>query len=122
MALIGLILSDEETAERLETALGDAGHRVRQVDLDESDEDGMKAVDMFVVDIDGSERNALESVRRLGEEPTTALKPTLVAGSSESANALADACAYGASGYLRKPFLSVETVPDTERALIASLK
>ena len=120
MALIGLISHDAGAAMSLEAALSEAGHSVRLIDLQVADGASLGAPDLFVVDMDGGE-DALDNVRRLCEGLPTALTPVLVAGSPETAGALAGACAYGASGYLRKPFSTVETVPDTERALTASL-
>ena len=121
MALIGVIAQRPETALELETALSGSGHRVVHV---QTDREGVAAAgdvpELFVVDLDEGPGEALAMVRRLSEEPGSATAPVLVAGSPEQAKVLADACAYGATGYLRKPFSTVETVPDTEKALFAA--
>jgi len=132
MALISVISHCGETAVRLETALQGHGHEIRLV-ADSSvsmhgermsgQETGRKpdqSTALFIVDLDCDPIEATRSVRMLGEDPSTALTPVLVAASPESYRDVALACAYGASGVLRKPFSTVETVPDTERAMAAA--
>jgi CheY-like chemotaxis protein len=121
MALIAVISSSEETARELESALRGRGHTVRRfVAGQATGAGGSERPAMFVVNLDGGTDEAVRQVRRLGEDPATALTPVLVAGGALAHSALAKACAFGAVGYLRKPFISVETVPDTESVLFLS--
>lgn len=124
MAVISVVSHCPETAVQLETALRGHGHMVRTVpDYRASDPgpDGTAGeTGLFVVDVDCGPADAAYQLRSIGEDPHTALKPVLVACSAESEQELAMACAYGATGLLRKPFKTMETVPDTERALAAA--
>jgi CheY-like chemotaxis protein len=78
-------------------------------------------VDLYVVDVDCATESSLAQIGAITSDPETALNPVLVAASAEMDAAVAVACAYGATGLLRKPFTSVETVPDTERMLFAAV-
>ncbi len=123
MAVISVVSHCPETAVQLETALR-GGHMVRALP-DYRSESASPSCDLaetglFVVDIDCGPADAVGQIKALGEDPETALKPVLVACSAEHEPQLALACAYGATGILRKPFKTMETVPDTERALAAA--
>lgn len=127
MAVISVVTDCEETAEQLAAVLHDRGHVVRSLsDSELTGERLLKAEEteqgtgLFVVDADCSPSETVSRVRAITEEWSTALTPVLVAASASSERELALACAYGASGLLRKPFRTVETVPDTESALAAA--
>ena len=121
MALIGVISKSEETAAVLEAALSGRGHTVRRFESGQSASvSGAETPAMFVVDLDGGAQEGISHIRSLGEAPATALTPVLAAGEASVYPALAEACAFGAVGYLRKPFISVETVPDTESVLFST--
>ncbi len=127
MAVISVVSNCEETVEQLETVLRDRGHSVRSMtDSQLRDAQRSSAVSgdmetgLFVVDVDCGPTEAFEQIKTISEGPSTAMKPVLVAASPSSERELARACAYGATGLLRKPFRTVETVPDTERALVAA--
>lgn len=112
MAVISVISHCKETAAQLETALTGRGHMVRPYGAIEA-----SPVGLFVVDLDDDAVEAAKSIRSIVEHPSTALTPVLVAALDESEHAVAVACAYGATGVLRKPFKTVDAVPDTESAL-----
>jgi CheY-like chemotaxis protein len=127
MALINVVSHCEETVVQLGTVLRGRGHEIKSV-VDSKLITASEHIraretellpELFVVDLDSDPQEAADSVGRLSKGPITALTPVLVAASPESARGLALACAYGASGLLRNPFTTVETVPDTERALAA---
>jgi CheY-like chemotaxis protein len=132
MALISVVSHCKETAVQLETVLRGRGHEVRSMadsqfkagqDDDDARETGHfseSSPSLFIVDLDCDPRDAANTVRALTEDPSTALTPVLVAASPESHQQVALACAYGATGLIRKPFSTMETVPDTERALLAA--
>ena len=128
MALIGVVSHCKETAVQLETILRGRGHEITSVlDSDlatlwepENAIETRLLPELFIVDLDCDPYEATGNVRRLSEDPSIALKPVLVAASPESGQRVALACAYGAVGLLGKPFTTVETVPDTERALAAA--
>ena len=127
MARIGVLTNCTETVLQLETTLKRRGHTVVEMEAKgrsresvTSDEHPFEGLDLIVVDADRSDGSAFGDIRSIAEDAATALAPVLVAVSPESQVDLAVACAYGASGILTKPFTSVETVPDTERALTAS--
>lgn len=128
MALISVVSHCKETAAHLETVLRSRGHEVISVSDSEltavqeqrSGRETGLSPELFIVDIDCDPHAAAGRVRNLTEDPSTALTPVLVAASPESQRQVALACAYGATGLLRKPFSTLETVPDTERALAAA--
>ncbi len=127
MAVISVVSNCKETASQLETVLQDRGHVVRSMtdsqlrDAQRSSEmTGDMETGLFVVDMDCSPTDAMDQIRTISEDASTAVLPLLVAASADSERELARACAYGATGLLRKPFRTVETVPDTERALAAA--
>lgn len=124
MTLISVVSNCEETAQQLETVLQDRGHVVRSMTgsqlrdaMRTSERTGEMETGLFVVDMDCDPVAAEEQIRAITEDPSTAVLPVLVAASVDSERELARACAYGATGLLQKPFRTVETVPDTERAL-----
>lgn len=122
MALIGVISRSEETAQELEKALRGHGHTVRRFESGQGvPAHGIETPAMFVVDLDGGAQEGISHIRRLGEDPATALTPVMAAGGGPAHSALVEACAFGAVGCLRKPFMSVETVPDTESVLFSTL-
>lgn len=127
MAVISVVSNCKETAMQLETVLQDRGHVIRSITDSQlrdaqrsSGRDGDMETGLFVVDLDCGPESAADRIRTISEGSSTALLPVLVASSAESERELARACAYGATGLLRKPFRTVETVPDTERALAAA--
>lgn len=124
MALISVVSHCNETAVQLETVLRGRGHEIKsglELDLASVRERvNTPETELFIVDLDCDPGEAEGNVRRLSEDPTTALTPVLVAVSPEFGRYAAMACAFGAAGLLRKPFTTVETVPDTERALVAA--
>jgi CheY-like chemotaxis protein len=129
MALIGVVSDCKETAVELEEVLSRRGHRVEPATGHDTvcgvkhvSVRGRPALDeqhpaIYVVDLDCEPGDAVLAVRELSEDPHSALAPVLVAASPESHGQVALACAYGATGLLKKPFTTRETVPDTERAL-----
>ncbi len=127
MAVISVVSHCRETAMQLETALRGRGHVISAVS-DSELKDARRShgqpqqleTGLFVVDIDCDPAMAAGRIREISEEPSTGLIPVLVACSAEFETELARACAYGATGLLRKLFRTVETVPDTERALVAA--
>ena len=121
MAVISVVSNCQETAAELETALRGRGHVIRTVaDVRPGAKPVPGDTGLFVVDMDCDAGEAVEQVRALAESETTAFTPVLVAASPESMADIAVACAYGATGLLRKPFRTVETASDTERALVAA--
>ena len=121
MALIAVISKSTETAQELEAALYGRGHTVLRFDTARGAEAHAAArPEMFVVDMDGGADEAVGQVRRLAEDPATALTPVLVAGGADVRSALAEACAFGACGYLGRPFMSVETVSGAESVLFSA--
>lgn len=127
MAVISVVSNCTETAMQLETVLQDRGHDVRSMTDSQlkdaqrsSEKSGVMETSLFVVDMDCDPASAEAQIRAISESSSTAVLPVLVAASAESDRELALACAYGATGLLRKPFRSVDTVPDTERALAAA--
>ncbi len=127
MTLISVVSNCKETARQLETVLQDRGHVVRSItdsqlrDAQRSfDQGGDMETGLFVVDVDCDPIEATDRIRTISEGASTAALPVLVAASADSEREIARACAFGATGLLRKPFRTVETVPDTERALAAA--
>ena len=124
MALISVVSHCKETAVQLETVLRGRGHEIKSgLELDLAsvrERESALETELFVVDLDCDPDEAAGNVRRLSEDPATALTPVLVAASPEIGRYAVLACAFGAAGLLRKPFTTMETVPDTERALMAA--
>jgi CheY-like chemotaxis protein len=128
MAMIGVVSHCKETAQHLETVLSGRGHVIEWIPgiaanaSSRSRRSSSAAmVDLYVVDVDCATESSLAQIGAITSDPETALKPVLVAASAEMDAAVAVAYAYEATGLLRKPFTSVETVPDTERMLFAAV-
>ena len=127
MAMIGVVSHCKETAQHLETVLSGRGHVIEWIPgvLDPSSRSAHGShgglMDMYVVDVDCEPDVSVAQIGSIASNPETSLKPVLVTASAENDAVVAVACAYGATGLLRKPFTSVETVPDTERVLFAAV-
>jgi CheY-like chemotaxis protein len=128
MAMIGVVSHCMETATHLETVLSGRGHVIEWIPgafTNPSSKSirgaGAVSMDLFVVDVDCDPDMAVAQISAITSSPETALTPVLVAASAEMDATVALACAYGATGLLRKPFTAVETVPDTERVLFAAV-
>jgi CheY-like chemotaxis protein len=125
MAMIGVVSHCKETAQHLETVLSGRGQVIEWIPGKFANRSSQgsttRPVDLFVVDVDCATESSVKQVGAITSDPDTALKPVLVAASAEKDAAVAVACAYGATVSLRKPFTSVETVPDTERVLFAAV-
>ena len=115
--MISVVSHCKETVVQLETVLRGRGHKIESVSESELVEAAGHAntqeTGLFIVDLDCDPHEATGNLQRLSEELSTALTPVLVAASPESQRKVALACARGATGLLRKPFTTLETVPDT---------